>query len=724
MLKSLKNLTFGIPVLILALLVAGERYLSHWTTTTSFKIEKSSAATENQSYDSLQWSPLSPSNYSEIITEPHKVWLRATVNNTDPIPRVYWFGIDYPFVEPLYVTSNSVQLRTPTYQTNGKKFFKIIVPAKESLDLALLVNTYRGLVKWNVVLTPESQFHAEITSDTWLNLIVGIILGLLVYNIILAFIEREKSFVYYALYVASLMSSIACYAGIIFQDQLGIPRQILYTIPWSFGYLALLFAALYFSEVIALSLNFKNLDRLLKFLVFPISFAVTLGLLIPVDWHAYLFPSMATFILCFAFYCLERIRHSRKLIFFIYGWLGLVTFNLLFSLSNLNIIDTGPHSEYLLLVSLTWESIFFSAGIAAQKQRHKNLRSLIARIEKGMTPMTELQNYIDSPLQDSLIVQKQSVTIMFLDIVGYSLTSSVLGDKKTFQVLRSRMARIEKIITNYQGAVNKNLGDGIICFFGYGKDGSDHAAQALKAAIEIQAISTKPENLGNQKIILPTRIGINTDKVIIGNVGTIERPDYTLIGDGVNFASRLESCCNSFRILISQSTLEASKLSDIEGQFNEAYISIKHHKEAMVAYEYAGGNSQDRIYAEQQYFQQVQKKITSERFHVLDNSLNIHLEKGVFKIYDLSDHGMGVVGDFFLGVNHKFTGKIVSTDPELNELFEQSLLSELKFTVKWSRKSAGLYKHGLEVHFTNQAQSQRFKDIIHPYLVSSSEIAS
>ena len=108
---------------------------------------------------------------------------------------------------------------------------------------------------------------------------------------------------------------------------------------------------------------------------------------------------------------------------------------------------------------------------------------------------------------------------------------------------------LTEIIFHFEGTLNKYLGDGILAVFGAPFPKEDDADRAVRAALEMRSELLKTEGLN-----FNTRIGLNTGLVVAGNIGSEQRMEYTVLGDTVNTASRIESMAEPNQILISETT--------------------------------------------------------------------------------------------------------------------------------------------------------------------------
>jgi adenylate cyclase len=158
--------------------------------------------------------------------------------------------------------------------------------------------------------------------------------------------------------------------------------------------------------------------------------------------------------------------------------------------------------------------------------------------------------------------KKERLTIFFSDIRGFTTMSEQLEPEKVSELLNEYFSRMTKLVFKHGGTLDKFMGDCIMAFFGNPMPFSDHAKRAVTMAVEmIQEIeSLKKEWADRGKpYSLDVGIGISTGDVVVGNLGSAEFFDYTVIGDTVNLASRLQSNAKRGQILISASTYEEVK---------------------------------------------------------------------------------------------------------------------------------------------------------------------
>jgi adenylate cyclase len=139
-------------------------------------------------------------------------------------------------------------------------------------------------------------------------------------------------------------------------------------------------------------------------------------------------------------------------------------------------------------------------------------------------------------------VQSRYLTMFFTDIENFS----TLSEEEPSQQLLTRVSDYFSVVThsieNEQGTVDKFIGDAVMAFWGAPTMLDDHAYLACVAAVRAQRCMAALNSIWEMKKVHPlrVRIGIHADAVLVGNVGSEERLSYTVMGDGVNVASRLE----------------------------------------------------------------------------------------------------------------------------------------------------------------------------------------
>ena len=181
--------------------------------------------------------------------------------------------------------------------------------------------------------------------------------------------------------------------------------------------------------------------------------------------------------------------------------------------------------------------------------------------------------------KDKLLNEECFVAVLFCDIVGFtSYVESNASSESIINTLNTILRRVSSSVKRYHGSIDKFMGDSVMAIF---RD----PAEAIKAALDMQSHSADINGLRSRagQTTLRLRIGIHWGEVVIGNVGTEERLDWTAIGDVVNTASRIEKNCNPGSILVSKELRDAvivAKHAEIKFA-NPFQIVVKGKSEAL-----------------------------------------------------------------------------------------------------------------------------------------------
>jgi class 3 adenylate cyclase len=167
------------------------------------------------------------------------------------------------------------------------------------------------------------------------------------------------------------------------------------------------------------------------------------------------------------------------------------------------------------------------------------------------------QKLMESDRPPELGGETREVTIWFSDIAGFSTVAEKMDARELVAHLNAHFAMIGQAIEAEGGIIDKYVGDAVVAIFGALVPLPNHAAAAMRAALKVQArLAAEAGKDGAFRI----RIGLNTGSCIVGNVGSVNRINYTAIGDSVNVAARLEAANKELgtAILASDSTVRAA----------------------------------------------------------------------------------------------------------------------------------------------------------------------
>jgi adenylate cyclase len=190
--------------------------------------------------------------------------------------------------------------------------------------------------------------------------------------------------------------------------------------------------------------------------------------------------------------------------------------------------------------------------VAEEKKRERLGRFLSPQVTARILATSESQGMALG------VPEVKDVSVLFADIVGFTTMSENMSPATVGLLLNDYLSRMTDVIFKYEGTLDKYIGDGVMAVFGAPLDMDDHAVRAIKTALEMRE---RLEEFNAERKDGPTlkiRIGINSGKAVAGEIGSVNKKEYTVLGDTVNTASRLESSvAKPMMIVIGENTREA-----------------------------------------------------------------------------------------------------------------------------------------------------------------------
>ncbi len=174
-----------------------------------------------------------------------------------------------------------------------------------------------------------------------------------------------------------------------------------------------------------------------------------------------------------------------------------------------------------------------------------------------------IDKLVEDPSALSLGGEKREMTAFFSDVQGFSTISESLTPDELVQLLNEYLTEMCDIIAEHDGTIDKFEGDAIIAFWGAPLKQENHATLACLACVDMQKkleeLREKWAQEGRPQLL--ARLGVNTGSMVVGNMGSVSRMDYTIMGDSVNLAARLEGANKFYKnfTMISEFTYEQAK---------------------------------------------------------------------------------------------------------------------------------------------------------------------
>lgn len=227
-------------------------------------------------------------------------------------------------------------------------------------------------------------------------------------------------------------------------------------------------------------------------------------------------------------------------------------------------------------VAFTWRYL-------GEEREKRQLRRIFQRYVSDAV----VDDILSSPNGLRLGGERRRITVLFSDIRNFTTLSEALEPEEVVEMLNVYFERACRPILDQGGVVDKFIGDAVMAVFGAPVHTDDHADRALAAALEMSSVATDFQQWVSQRFgdrDLPrfdVGIGIHTGAAVVGNIGFERRTEYTVIGDAVNVASRLEGLTKAMgcRLLASQDALDAATRSYRTGR--SADMSVKGRDESV-----------------------------------------------------------------------------------------------------------------------------------------------
>ena len=282
--------------------------------------------------------------------------------------------------------------------------------------------------------------------------------------------------------------------------------------------------------------------------------------------------TIATFVL------ISRLSFFRSLIMLIIIGIGYFIFCILGYMSNMAFDVITPLLVQLITMIFAYSFRFILEGKNKEKIKQAMGKYLSHDIMKNV--VKNIDNI-------TLGGKRANVTVLFADIRGFTSMSEKMTAEEVSMILNEYFSEIEPIITKYNGVINKFIGDAVMAIFGEPIQDINRSTNAVKCAYamlkKVEWLQDKWLNEGKPKIEIG--IGINTGDAFVGNIGSEKRLEYTVIGDMVNLASRIESYNKVYKtnFLISSSTY--NQVSSIVDVIKISEVTIRGKSKKMDIYE-------------------------------------------------------------------------------------------------------------------------------------------
>lgn len=267
------------------------------------------------------------------------------------------------------------------------------------------------------------------------------------------------------------------------------------------------------------------------------------------------------------------------------------------------VISRGITSPVRLIAEATGKIKSFELDekihIPSRMKEIQLMRDAISSMQKGLhafrryVPAELVRQLINTGEGAQLGGHKQELTVFFSDISGFTSIAEVMPPEKLMLHLSEYFTELTRILTHHGATVDKYIGDAIMAFWGAPVHDDNHAIRACEASL---ACHEKVNELNRRwlsegKSAFVTRIGLSTGETVVGNVGSTERMNYTVMGDNVNMANRLEGANKLYgtRIIVSRRTYEVASRKFLFRPLG--LVAVKGRSEEQEVFELVGRRS-------------------------------------------------------------------------------------------------------------------------------------
>ena len=235
-------------------------------------------------------------------------------------------------------------------------------------------------------------------------------------------------------------------------------------------------------------------------------------------------------------------------------------------------------ADYLFVTEGLWLNVVYPVLLAALLFVSTALAFYFFAFSEKRYLKLAFQHYVPPAVVDGIVAdsaklrlggEKRELTVLFSDIRGFTALSETMAPEELVKLLNGYFTRMTERVFAHRGSLDKYIGDAIMAVFGAPLAEEQHALLACRAALdmvaELEVLQAEWRRDGVPP--LDIGIGINTGPMIVGNMGSASRFNYTVVGDAVNLASRIESLNKSYgtNVLISESTYQL-----VKGEFPNA----------------------------------------------------------------------------------------------------------------------------------------------------------
>lgn len=540
-------------------------------------------------------------------------WARFSIKNNADFSSDYLLEIDSPLIDTviLYTITNDEIIKkevagekVPFGQRefkHRKPLFHLTIPANQEYTFLIKIEDI-GSASFKPVLWEKDRFYYHSQKEfILLGIYYGAIVIILFYNLVLYLMIRSINYLYYVFYVGNFIIWQFTFNGLASQflwpESVWLNHYAITFFISTSGITALLFSRRFLSTAV----NIPQFDKIIRLVIggflIGLLFSIFPSHLISKIVVAFMAVLFSPTVLIASILCLQRGYRPAR--YFVIAWFTLICGTLLLGLKSFGLLPSTFITEYGQQLGSFIEILLLSLALADQvnlikkekeeaqekalelqksinvqledkvnerttalQKSNRNLKNLSAKLSKYLSPQV-YQSIFSGQTDVVQQTYRKQLTVFFSDIKGFTELTDSTEPETLNNILNYYLNQMTEIALRHGGTIDKFIGDAIMIFFGdpETKGEKEDALACAKMAIEMRELMNSLSAFGpiGEMKSLQIRIGINTGFCTVGNFGSENRLDYTIIGGQVNLASRLESSAQPNQILISNTTYELIK---------------------------------------------------------------------------------------------------------------------------------------------------------------------
>lgn len=422
------------------------------------------------------------------------------------------------------------------------------------------------------------------TEKTLLGAYAGVMIAMALYNLFIFASIRDRSYLYYILFVAGFLLFMFTLNGLAFQYLW--PNWIWWgnnSLPFFIGFSSiwgLMFGRKYLRISSSMPIFYRIFNALIIIAIAASLFSLLVDYALAIRITTLL--SIIGSAVAIAAGVVQTARRFRPAYYYILAWFTLLVGMILFALKTFGILPANFLTNWSMQIGSALEVVLLSFGLADRinilqnekqqaqieilESRQRMLESFARFVPGEFLQHLERSDILDVNLGDAT---KKRLVVLFSDIRNFTGLSEQMDPEETFRFLNTYLDRVSQAIDRHGGFIDKYIGDAVMALYAGDPD------LAVKSAVEMRRLLREYNRDRAAESLRPIEmgIGLHTGETMLGTVGSRKRLDTTVIGNTVNVASRLESLTKVFRIPVLVSGDVCSHLKNPE-QFSFREVDL------------------------------------------------------------------------------------------------------------------------------------------------------